>query len=256
MSTWFPSSFPSTPALISTDGDGKVSFDTDGSCFVERVWTCSYVNALALCPRPRSAASAPVTGVSNLKCINSSVERLKPDAAIVRATYQGTWRLPFTIYQMDASRYERPITYHPDFANAAKFGTYVGDTSGGEQTKLARKLEDPTGGSGGAYVFDKFRDIGTAAQIKFRGIEAYMVATATFRKTSYDIQPDFGLAGIFKLGAPETGGTAIPDPANTNRSWLKADKTCRNLYRGASEIWEIQESWLYNANGWLTEIYG
>ena len=245
--TWFPSALSGATPY---EGDGKVSFDTDGSIFIERVWRCRYADAFTLCPKPRSFAPAGTPG-TNTQCINSGYERLKPDAAIIRASYQGIWNLPFTTYQLEASRYERPITYHPDFANVTKFGTWVGDTSGGEQTKVARIVTDNLTGTQ-TRVFDKFLDIGTTAQIKFRGIEAYMVATAVWRKTSYTLTPTFGVSGLFKIDAPDTGGLwSISNPSQ----WIKADKTFRNMYRGASEIWEIQESWLYNANGWLSEIY-
>lgn len=246
---WFPGALAGAQ---STDGDGKVSFDTDGSIFIERRWVCRYQDAFTLCPKPRDFAPAGTPG-TNTRCITSGYERSKPDSAIISATYQGIWNMPFTTYQLEASRYERPITYHPDFANTAKFGTYVGDTSGPEQTKLARPVNDAVTGAVLAYTFDKFREIGTAAQIKFRGIEAYMVATAVWRKTSYTLTPVFGVSGLFKIDAPDTGGLWTVADAN---QWLKADKTFRNLYRGASEIWEVQESWLYNKNGWLTEIYG
>jgi hypothetical protein len=183
---------------------------------------------------------------------------MKPDAALVTSVYQGIWNMPFTVYQMDASRYEKPIVYHPAFNNPAIFGDYVGSTSQYTQTKLTRGIVNPSSGVIDTYVFDKFKDIGAGVNDPsciFRGIEAYMVATATFRKTSYALAPDFMLSKCFVLDNPETGGLSIPDPSNEKKSWLKADKTCRNMYRGASQIWEIQESWLYNANGWLPQIY-
>jgi len=216
------------------------------------VWACQYVNAFSLCPKPRDFAPAGTPG-TNTRCITSGYERKLPDAAIVRATYQGIWNLPFTTYQLEASRYEHPIQYHPDFNDPTKFGTWVGDTSGGEQTKM---FETITEGGVTAKAFTKFRDIGSSASdpvCKFRGISAYMVASAVWRKTSYTLTPTFGVTGLFKIDAPDTGG--LWSISNTSQ-WLKADKTFRNMYRGASVIWEVQESWLYNQNGWLSEIYG
>lgn len=257
MSTiWFPGAIA---GLQPTTGDGKVYFDTDGSIFIDRVWKCAYANAFSLCPKPRDAAPVGTPGQNNF-CITSGFERDGGDSAKVTATYQGIWYMPFTVYQMDASRYERPITYHPKFNNASVFGDKVGSTSSYAHTKVYRSVPDPVTGATVASVFDKFLDISptndsTDPNCKFRGIEAYMVATATWRKTSYQLQPDCSLSNIFKLDAPETGGIVIPDGGNAGKSWLKADKTCRNMFRGASQVWEIQESWLYNANGWLSEIY-
>lgn len=248
--SWFPAALGS---LTPYEGDGKISFDTDGSILIDRIWSGpAYDTAYALCPKARDAAPAGTPG-TNVFCINSSLERLKPDATIVRATYQGIWNMPFTLYQMDASRYERPIQYHPDFFNATKFPV---------NTKVYTTHEPTPPDTLTFPVFEKFRDAydasvpADAAKVKFAGIEAYLVATACFRKTSYALSPDFGLANIFKLDAPETGGYSVPDSSNSNRSWLKGDKTCRNMYRGASQIWEVGECWLYNANGWLSEIYG
>lgn len=247
--TWFPGALAGAK---STDGDGKVSFDTDGSIFIERRWVCRYQDAFTLCPKPRDFAPAGTPG-TNTRCISSGYERQKPDAAIITATYQGIWNMPFTTYQLEAARHDFPITYHPDFNNVNKFGTYITDTGPGEKTKHVIIEDDPTHATAGAPKFDKFREIGTAAQIKFRGITHYMVATAVWRKTSYTLSPVFGVSGLFKIDGPDTGGLwSVADATK----WLKADKTFRNLYRGASEIWEVQESWLYNANGWLTEIYG
>jgi hypothetical protein len=79
-----------------------------------------------------------------------------------------------------------------------------------------------------------------------------MVATAVWRKTSYTLTPTFTLDNLFKIDTPDTGGLWS---VTNNNQWLKADKTYRNMYRGASQVWEIQESWLFNANGWLGEIY-
>jgi hypothetical protein len=246
---WFPGSLTGAQ---STDGDGKVSFDTDGSIFIERRWVCRYQDAFTLCPKPRDFAPAGTPG-TNTRCITSGYERQKPDAAIISATYQGIWNMPFTVYQLDAARGEHPITYHPNFSNTSLFGTYVGDSTPGlTKTKIAGSTVDPTTGQK-AWTFEKFRDIGTPAEIKFRGVTHYLVATAVWRKTSYTLTPVFGVSGLFKIDGPDTGGLWTVADAN---QWLKADKTFRNLYRGASEIWEIQESWLYNANGWLTEIYG
>ena len=242
---WFPGVIV---GLRPRDDDGKVSFDTDGSIFIERSWTCVYNNAFALCPKPRDAAPAGTPG-TNTRCITSSYERWKADAAIVRATYQGIWNMPFTVYQMDASRYERPITYHPQFNNEAVFGASVP----GGQYPWTKIVDGQIKSGVRASTFIKFRDVGqTDDEVKFRGIEAYMVATAVWRKTSYTLTPTFTLDNLFKIDTPDTGG--LWSVSNQNQ-WLKADKTYRNMYRGASQVWEIQESWLYNQNGWLTEIY-
>lgn len=248
--TWHPWQLT---GLNPTDGDGKISFDTDGSVLIDRVWTCPYSMAFSLCPRPRDPAGN-LPQISNTRCISSSLERQKPNNAIVRATYQGTYRLPFTIYSMEASRDQKPITYHPKFNDPAIFGDAVGSTSGNAHTKVMRYVTDPTT-KVSTPVFDKFLDIGTSAtdpNIKFAGIEGYLVASAVFRKTSYAEAADFMLNNIFTIQMPETGGSTVPgSPSN----WLKADKTCRNMYRGASQIWEIQETWLFNPNGWLKQIY-
>jgi hypothetical protein len=245
--TWFPGSIA---GLQSTEGDGKVSFDTDGSIFIERVWACAYANAFSLCPKPRDFAPVGTPG-TNTKCITSGYDRKLPDAAIVRATYQGIWNLPFTTYQLEASRYEHPIQYHPNFNNKEIFP---------DNTKIIDTITDPVT-KVEASVFNRFKDISTLADpasrtdptCKYRGISAYMVASAVWRKTSYTLSPVFGVSGLFKIDAPDTGGLWSVASAS---QWLKADKTFRNVYRGASAIWEIQESWLYNQNGWLSEIYG
>jgi len=239
---WFPGSIA---GLKPTSNDGKVSFDADGSIIIDREWKCRYADAFSLCPKPRTAAPEGTPGYNTL-CISSGYERFRPDGAIVRATYQGIWNMPFTVYEMDASRYERPIQYHPDFNDASKFPV---------ASKIMKGVTDPNTGAT-VLVFDRFKDICDTANddsCKFRGVEAYMVPSGTFRKTSYTTIPDFSLDGVFKIGTPETGGHPIRGGDNV---WLKADKTCRNMYRGASQIWEIQETWIYNENGWLTEIYG
>ena len=242
---WFPGNLAGAQ---STDGDGEVSFDTDGSIFIERRWVCRFQDAFTLCPKPRDFAPAGTPG-TNTRCITSNYKRQKPDAAIISATYQGIWNMPFTVFHMDASRYERPITDHAQFNNEAVFGS---DKPGG-QYPWTKIVEAQIKSGVTAARFIGFRDVGqTDAEVKFRGIEAYMVATAVWRKTSYTLTPTFTLDNLFKIDTPDTGGLWS---VTNNNQWLKADKTYRNMYRGASQVWEIQESWLFNANGWLTEIY-
>jgi hypothetical protein len=252
---WFPAALQ---GLQTTEGDGEVTFDTDGSIFITRVWAGAFQSCLDLCPKPRDFPPPNTPGL-NVRCIESSVKRLRPDAGQVTARYQGIWNMPFTTYQMEASRYEKPIIYHPKFNDASVFGVPVGNPNNETGNPLQTKFYDVQKINNVDYpyfkAFANLTKAGSAVSTKFAGIEAYMVATATFRKTSYALSPDFGLANIFKLNAPETGGSSVPDASNASKSWLKADKTCRNLYRGASQIWEIQESWLYNANGWLEAIY-
>jgi hypothetical protein len=154
--------------------------------------------------------------------------------------------LPPTIYEFANSRFDRPITLHPNFNTTSVFP---------DETK-SYSIPDPSTPS--IKVFLKFKDADPVpANNKFRGVEAYITGSAQWRKTSYSIQPDFSQTDVGKLNAPETGPyTGLPDQNNINNSWLKIEKTSVNLLKGASILWQTTEVWQFNVDKWLTEIYG
>lgn len=220
---------------------GRFEITAEGVMVVTRVWKATYAVAIANAPAVRSADP----GGTGALCISVTIDREAGDIAIVRATYQGYLYLPFTIYEFANTRQERPIEMHPNFNDAAKFPDAV-------------KFFDPDMLLQGKKVFVKFQDSDpTATNNRFRGIEAYITGSAQWRKTSYSTTPDFDQTDVGRLNAPEAGPYGgLPDAGNAGKTWLKMEKTCRNLYKGASLLWEITEVWQYNRDGWRDEIYG
>ena len=233
---WFPNSATLLAKLEQPEGD-DITVNVDGVTTYRRVYRGNFVFLKANMPVIRSLDP---NGAYNGRATTISLSREKPDLGVLVVEYTGSAALPLPTYELVASQHEVPITYHPDFPD---WTDYI----------LPTTVKDPETLTWIAS-FEKFREFGS--NNKFRGIEAYWLAAAVWRKTQYTYTPDTNFSNLFKLDAPETGGNPLPDSSNTLKSWIRGDKSSRNLYRGASPIWETQEAWLYNPNGWLSEIYG
>lgn len=221
---------------------GAYNFTAEGIFTVTRIWKAKYDVCLANAPQVRSLDTLGSNGL----CISVDIVPIPPNLALMTAVYQGFLYLPFTIYELSNSRMERPIAMHPDFLDVSKFP---------EACKL---FDIPDPNEPLKKSFAKFKDVGTSGDpnLKFAGVESFIVGNVQWRKTSYSQTPDFDAADVGKLNAPEAGPyTGLPDQSNTAKKWLKLEKNCRNMFRGASLLWEINEVWQYNDLGWLEEIY-
>lgn len=229
--------------LVEQPNSGTYNFTAEGIFTVTRIWRAKYDACLSQAPQVRSIDPLGSNGL----CISVDIIRMPPDLGEVTAVYQGFLYLPFTIYELTNSRMERPIAMHKDFLDVSKF-------------PLASKLfdiPDPVGAPTDKS-FTKFKDVGTAGDpnLKFAGVESFIVGNVQWRKTSYSQTPDFSATDVGKLNAPEAGPyTGLPDQSNAAKKWLKMEKNCRNIFKGASLLWEINEAWQFNDLGWLTEIY-
>ena len=126
------------------------------------------------------------------------------------------------------------------------------------------------------------------------GITDYASATGVWKKTtffgsvwaadpsgsgSYQVPDNLMLSGrLWKTDKPDLGPYYssnlfnIPDPDNTGQSsytgsgyinlqsgyvtWVKSQEDFQNLYRGASSVWQLDESWWANiGRGWRKDIY-
>ena len=242
-------------ALVERPNSPKVEFMADGVVMITRRWSIDSLNDIVLAPHPKDYDPLGY----NAQCISTVVTNGPQEQSEVVSTFQGYVTLPPSIYEFANSRMDRPIQMHPDFNDVTVFPC---------ASKLYQPIiqgvtyTEPTDANpiGQNAMFVRFKDIGTNssdANAKFRGIEAYIVGSAQFRKTSYSLVPDFDQTDVGKLSAPSAGpySATLPDPYNSAHKWLKIEKTCVNMLKGASTLWTITEVWQYNDLGWLTEIY-
>ena len=242
-------------ALVERPNSPKVEFMADGVVMITRRWSIDSLNDIVLAPKPMDTDPLGY----NAKCVSTVVTNGPQEQSEVVSTFQGYVTLPPSIYEFANSRMDRPIQMHPSFNDVTKFPP---------EAKLYQPIVpgvtfvNPTTANplGSNAMFVKMNDVGTSTSdpnAKFRGIEAYIVGSAQFRKTSFSLSPDFDQTDVGKLSAPSAGpySATLPDPSNTNHKWLKIEKTCVNMLKGASILWTITEVWQYNDLGWLTEIY-
>lgn len=227
--------------LVEQPQSGAYNLTAEGIFTITRIWRATYDVCVANAPGVRSIDPYG----TNALCIQVDITRESPNLGTVTAVYQGFLNLPFTIYELSNSRMERPIGMHPKFLDTSVF------------PESCKVFEIPDAVAA-IPIFVKFKDVGTDGDpdLKFRGIESFIVGNVQWRKTSYSQTPDFSATDVGKLSAPETGSfTGLPDQSNSGKKWLKIEKNCRNIYKGASLLWEINEVWQYNELGWTTEIY-
>lgn len=219
-------------------GSGKIQMGPDGVIMLTRIWQVDTDYRWSEMPYPRQ----PDTEFNELFCVDVQVEPSKGKHTIMTATFQGFKTLPPVIYEFQNSRMDRPIQLHPDFGKIPGMG------------ELQYRVVDEK--QGGAFI--KFFD-GTNGEKnnKFRGIEAYIVGSASFRRTEFAIEPDFSQTAVGKLQVPDAGPWAskLPDPLNAAHSWLLVENSCSNLLKGASILWQRVRVWQYNQLGWMPEIY-
>jgi len=220
----------------------RVEFQADGVVLISRHWKVDSGSNLALAPKPKDLDALGY----HARCVTSVIQHGKQNISDIMATYQGYVTLPPSIYEFSNSRFDRPIQLHPQFNNPSYFP---------DATK-AYAVPDPATPT--VKVFVKFKDSDpVGANNKFRGVEAYITGSSQWRKTSYALNPDFDQQDVGKLNPPETGPyVGLPDQLNTLNSWLKIEKTCVNLLKGASILWQITEVWQFNLDRWVIEIYG
>lgn len=240
-------------SLVERPDSPKVELMADGVVMITRRYAIDSLNDIVLAPKPKD----PDPLGYHAKCVSTNVVHGPQNQSEVVCTFQGYIYLPPTIYEFANSRMDRPIQMHPKFTDGSTFGSE--DPTSPSCYKVFEKIDPnlPLGPNNQYFV--KFKDAGTnPALLKFRGIEAYIVGSAQFRKTSFALQPDFAQTDVGKLNAPESGpyGATLPDPTNAGKHWLKIEKTCVNMLKGASILWQITEVWQYNDLGWVEEIYG
>lgn len=221
--------------LVESPDSPRVEFMADGVVMITRKWKCDSGSDIALAPKPKALDALGYSA----RCVSTVIQHGAANISEIVSTYQGYVTLPPNIYEFANSRFDRPIQMHPQFMNNSVFPT---------STKY---IPTATG------MFEKFKDVGSVADTKFRGVEAYITGSAQWRKTSYSLQPDLEQTDVGKLSAPEVGSyTGVPDASNAGKSWLKVEKTTVNMLKGASIMWVTTEVWQYNVDKWLTEIYG
>ena len=99
------------------------------------------------------------------------------------------------------------------------------------------------------------------------GIDSYAVPTGTWKKTSFVTSDSATIdtTVLWRVSAP-SGTDEISGVPNADNSefavngktyvnWIKTQDDMQNLYRGASELWQRDESWWWNSLGWSKEIY-
>lgn len=245
-------------ALVERPDSPKVEFMADGVVMITRRYAIDSGSDIAMAPKPKDLDPLGY----NARCVSTQVVHGVQNQSEIISTFQGYTSLPPNIYEFANSRLDRPIAMHPNFNDPSIFPpstkVYEPIPPFTEKSMVAPTDASPYGGKG--CVFSKFQDVGDSLndpKIKFRGVEAYIVGSAQFRKTAYATEPDFDQTDVGKLSAPESGPywMTLPDPTNSGKHWLKIEKTCVNMLKGASILWTITEVWQYNDLGWLSEIY-
>jgi hypothetical protein len=215
------------------------------------------------------------------KCVSSRITHDKSEIYILEEIYQGTYILPFSIYQWQTQRLDRSITMHPKFddgthmvqglhwaCNPQNPGMWEGfppytissiqyDDKGNYLATAYHDGITPTGAGTNPGPFHN----ATKTPNPYRGIEAYPVSTGTWHRTMFTTAPI--ISGVLWLldppqwdsTVPETLVSSLPDPTNVKYSWIRAQNDAANLYRGASQLWQIDDSWLYNSLGWDKDIF-
>jgi hypothetical protein len=235
----------------------EFTFEPDGMVCLKRRWKfLSESRALSVAPR---VAYTDVT-YGNFRCAQTTIKRMvngKEDAwSLVESTYYGVFAgqpMP-VIVEWTTTRNDRPIEQHPDF-NTATFGyPLITDgvlTSGTPTTKIFDKAIN----EGGGFAFKKF-----APDSTFRGIDAYMVATAQWKVTDYLLGPNFDMTSLCKIDVPPSvvlsDGSIVSPPYQVSANkYLKVQHDCRNVLKGVLSIYERQRTWLYYDLGWVSEVY-
>ena len=241
---------------------GQTALTADGAIVFTRKWKVQYSGFFSNIPSigdpdPDGFTGAPgPTGQVNIpRCFHVDVERQAPGVALITAKYMGYNTLPPPVYELVNSRVDRPIDTHPSFFDVAKFPDAckvydpVPTTPAQTATKVFRQFQnaDPT-------------DTTRTGNNRFAGIQSYITGSAQWRRTKYSLTPLCDCSSVGKLEAPDIGSMSgsdigLPDYSNSNHSWLLIEHTCRNMLMGATQVWIITDSWLYNPAGWRTEIY-
>lgn len=258
----------------------------DGVLTITRRWkgtltSCGAFQHKVRSPMPLwdiSHGSNPYINNSKCLCVTSRIYWVGGEVYMLEEQYQGTFYLPFSIYQWQTQRLDRPIAMHPRFN-----GTYLGSDvmkfnrdwtydlaapgiwNGFPNWQIGSPTTRSVTLSGDTSTQVNYLD-GTnstsATPNRYRGIEDYVVASGIWHRTSFTLNPAL-TTKLWHLDAPYIADpsipasllASIPDSSNAGNSWLKSQEDVQNMYRGASEIWQVDESWWYNSLGWLPEIY-
>lgn len=176
---------------------------------------------------------------TNLKLSEKSVVREEGDIGLSSLKYEGPDpangdQLPDPVYELIRGNSSEPIDTHPDFVS----------TLGG--TKAS-----PLPATGPAQ-FDSdgiFKNFPPNADNFLGGVQSYLAASMTFKKTYVDYSPPSSITAIPKVEDPEDGPfPALTSPMNwmlMNVSWTR---------KGG--LYEIQKDWLASGKrGWNALIY-
>lgn len=247
MATW-PTAIPS--GLIEQPGYPEIDMQPNGLATIEHLWKyVNYPNAINVAPRPGYFDPTFL----NARCATSHISRIANGEsagwALIKASFIGFLFLPPTNVELITNRLDRPIEQHPDWLNDAVFGTW----SGSGQTRI----KDPDALSTvGGYAFKAWMD-----NSKFRGIDAFMVASFAWKVTDYILlweNPDH----LFKIDNPPAVylsnglGCSPPGLGLTPPKWLKVQHDPEPVLFGQTPLIKRTRAWLYADVGWLPEIYG
>lgn len=259
----------------------EIEFQADGVLTVTKRWKGGLVQLWAKKTKIREPMPLSVLIIeipdplasAKCKCVSSCISWDKSQFYTLTEVYQGYVALPFSIYRWQTQRLERPITMHPRFGGTfngspvMKYGRdwvwdllNPGNWNGFPNYQLK---EFPIPGSVDTeFVLlgpTEVPPLGTAN--KYRGIESYVVSSGLWQKTSFTIKPAL-TDNLWYFDTPSIGSevpielyNSIPDKTNAGFHWIKSQEDVQNLYRGASQLWQMDEAWWYNSLGWIEEIY-
>jgi len=217
------------------------------------------------------------------KCVSSRIWRRESEIYVLEEQYQGTIALPFSIFSWQTQALERPIPMHPRFDTVYQGSPFMRQNlhwcqslaAPGTWNGFPPYLLNSGKTDGNGYPCTTKDSNGTpviafqgtpplyadAIANPFRGIESYKVPSGIWKRTSYTLNPVV-TGNLWYLDPPQFDQTvpvsltqSLPDVTNTLFSWIKSQEDVQNLYRGASEIWQVDESWFWNSLGWIKGIY-
>ncbi len=173
---------------------------------------------------------------NNLLLSEKSAVREEGDIGLSNLKYEGPDpakgdQLPDPVYELIRGNSSEPIDTHPDFVST------LGGKRGSE-LNLAVFNDDKT-----------FKNFQPDATNNLGGVQSYLAASMTFKKTYVDYSPPSSITDIPKVEDPEDGPfPALTPPMNwmlMNVSWTR---------KGG--LYEIQKDWMASGKrGWNPLIY-
>lgn len=256
--------FGTSPLTTGTEQKASLHIAADGVYTITRRW----VATAATLHLQQTAIRASMPALSgqfitfgssvNALCISSDIDPVEGKAELYMLTevYQGYVALPFIIYSWQTARLDRPIQMHPNFDGQNP--TYPNAMKNG-----VNWAPDPQ--TGLFAGFPPYNIGGTTAN-PYRGIDSWPTPTGVWKKTSFTVNAPTLTGNLWKGNPPDVGtftSIGLPDLANNGPTgtsglytWIKSLEDFQNLYRGASNLWQLDEAWWANINvGWKKDIF-